>query len=80
MTIREIITATGMSQRAFSDAMGIPLRTIESWCSESPSSRRKCPDYVLSLIEYKLRTERMLIDIPADGEYPTAASTVIIID
>lgn len=80
MTIREMITATALSQRAFADALGIPLRTIECWCSESPSNRRKCPDYVLSLIEYKLRNERMLTDIPAEGEYPTAASKVRIID
>lgn len=80
MTIREMITATGLSQRAFAEMLGIPKRTVENWCAETQSSRRSCPGYVLALIEYKLRNERMLIDIPADGEYPTAKSKVIMID
>lgn len=78
MTIREMITSTGLSQRAFAELLGIPLRTIECWCSESLSSRRTCPDYVLSLIEYKLRNERMLHDTDPD-EYPTPTETVMLI-
>jgi DNA-binding transcriptional regulator YiaG len=36
-----------------SDLLGIPLRTIEDW----DSGRRKPPEYVVSLIIYKLTAE-----------------------
>jgi hypothetical protein len=36
-----------------SDLLGIPLRTIEDW----DSGRRKPPEYVVSLIIYRLTAE-----------------------
>ena len=58
MTIRELIASTGMSQRAFAEILNIPLRTVENWCM----GKNKCPDYVISLIEYKLKNERLISD------------------
>lgn len=53
MTIKALRKASGMTQRAFSEYFGIPKRTIEDWEAE----RRKCPAYLLELMEYKLRNE-----------------------
>lgn len=52
MNIKELRTAAGMTQKAFSEYFGIPKRTVEDWEGE----RRKCPDYLLDLMEFKLRT------------------------
>ena len=56
MTITEIKAATGMTQQQLADHLGIPKRTIENWCT----GVNACPDYVLSLIEYRLRNEGLL--------------------
>lgn len=58
MSIRELISAASLSQRAFAEILNIPLRTVENWCM----GKNKCPDYVLSLIEYKLKSERLISD------------------
>lgn len=60
MTIKALIAASGMTQQAFADHLGIPRRTVESWVSPSEQNRRKCPEYVISLIEYRLRNEGLL--------------------
>lgn len=57
MTIKEMRTKSGMTQKAFSEYLNIPKRTIENW----ESGRRKTPDYVIELIEYKLIHERVLL-------------------
>lgn len=54
--IRTLVAASGLSQRAFAETMEIPQRTVEDWCR----GIRKCPDYVVSLIEYKLRGENLI--------------------
>ena len=56
MTIKEMRMMTGMSQAKFSVYFDIPKRTIEDWEAE----RRKCPDYVRALIEYKLKNENLI--------------------
>lgn len=58
MTIKEMRTAAGMTQKAFSEYFGIPKRTIEDW----EGCRRACPAYVLALVEYKLRKEGLIPD------------------
>lgn len=55
-TIKELRKATGMTQKEFSDYFGIPKRNIENW----EGGVNKCPPYLFSLIEYKLRNEGML--------------------
>lgn len=54
MTIKEARTACGLTQRQMSGLFEIPLRTIESWESES----RTPPPYVEKLIVEKLLTMR----------------------
>jgi transcriptional regulator with XRE-family HTH domain len=54
MNIRELRELSGMTQQAFGDYFGIPLRTIQNW----EGGQRKCPDYLLDLIEYKLKKEK----------------------
>ena len=46
-TIKQIREYSGLSQSKFSEKYGIPKRTIENW----ESGIRKCPDYVISLLE-----------------------------
>lgn len=58
MAIKELRAATGMTQKQFSEYLNIPHRTIQNWEGE----QRQCPEYVVELIEYKLRNEN-LIDI-----------------
>lgn len=52
LSMRELISRTGMSQTAFAKCAGIPLRTVQNWCAES----RDCPAYVRFLLaeHYKL--------------------------
>jgi DNA-binding transcriptional regulator YiaG len=54
MTFNEILTASGMSLKAFSDYFEIPYSTLQHW----KRGERECPEYLLKLIEYKLKKER----------------------
>ena len=56
MTFKEIREKSGMSLTAFSDYFGIPYRTVHQWEREE----RKCADYILSLIEFKLTTDGII--------------------
>lgn len=62
MTIKDLRTASGMTQKAFAEYFGIPKRTIENW----EGGKRDAADYLLTLIEYKLRREGL---IPDDAEF-----------
>lgn len=42
LTVREICTATNLTQSALADRFGIPKRTVENWCSGS----RDCAPYI----------------------------------
>ena len=53
MTIRDVRQSASLTQKQMSDLLDIPLRTIEDW----DSGRRKPPEYVVSLIIYKLTAE-----------------------
>ena len=53
MSIRSIRHAANLTQKQLSDMLGIPLRTIEDW----DSGRRNPPEYVTSLIIFKLASE-----------------------
>lgn len=52
LSMRELVARTGLSQTAFAKGAGIPLRTVQDWCSE----KRACPAYVRFLLaeHYKL--------------------------
>jgi DNA-binding transcriptional regulator YiaG len=56
MTIKELRTQTGMSQQAFADYFKIPCKTIRNWEQGS----RECNEYILELIEYKLKNEGII--------------------
>ncbi len=47
MTIKEIRTITGLSQKKFGELYNIPARTIENW----EGGQRTCPIYVQKLLE-----------------------------
>ena len=46
VNIKEIRNLTGLSQTAFANKFGIPLRTYQSW----ELGERKPPEYVLTMI------------------------------
>ena len=56
MTFKELRQTAGMTQKEFSEYFHIPKRTIESWETEE----RKCNEYILELLEYKLRKEKII--------------------
>lgn len=53
MTFKELRAKSGMTQRAFGEYFGIPLRTIENW----EAGVNRCPTYLLNLMLYKLEKE-----------------------
>lgn len=56
MKFNEIKKATGFTQKELAVYLDIPLRTIENWCS----NKNQPPEYVIDLIEYKLKKEGIL--------------------
>ena len=60
MTIKELRVACGMTQREFAEYFGIPPRTLQDW----EAGKRKPPDYVIALIEYKLKAEHIIAAAP----------------
>ena len=46
LSMRELVSRTGMSQTAFAKQVGIPLRSVQDWCCE----KRACPAYVRFLL------------------------------
>lgn len=56
MTFKELREASGMNLRQFSEYFSIPYRTIQNW----ELGLRNCPDYLLALMEYKLKKERVI--------------------
>lgn len=51
--IKKIRKETGMTQKAFSEFFGIPVRTLQDW----EAGLRTPPDYVVRLLPYKLNFE-----------------------
>ena len=51
--IKKIREEAGMTQKAFSDFFGIPVRTLQDW----EAGLRKPPEYVVRLLPYKLKAE-----------------------
>ena len=56
MNFQELRQASGMNQSQFSRYFHIPLRTVQHW----EAGTRKCPTYLLELMEYKLNNEGMI--------------------
>ena len=54
--LKKIREELGMNRTDFSRYVGIPLRTLEEW----EAGRRQMPDYVLRLLTYYTKVERLL--------------------
>lgn len=55
MDIKEIRANTRMTQKEFGEYFGISPRTIQNW----ETNRRTPPEYVVELIKYKAKKERL---------------------
>lgn len=53
---KELRERSGMARTQFAEYFGIPYRTIQDW----ELGNRKCLDYVLKLMEYKLINEGLI--------------------
>lgn len=56
MTIKEMRAAAGLTQIKICQLTGVPERTWRGW----ELGERKCPDYVIRLVEYFLKNEKVL--------------------
>ena len=56
MNIKELRTASSMTQQAFADYFNIPKRSIENW----EYGKTEPPAYLIELIEYKLKHEGLI--------------------
>ena len=59
MELKEIRKAMGLSLKKFSERYKIPLRTLENW----EGGKNTPPDYVLELLEYKIKDDLILIEM-----------------
>ena len=57
-SVRALRITAGMSQKRFCDYFHVPRRTLEAW----ELNQNKCSDYLLELMEYKLRKEHIIRD------------------
>lgn len=53
--IKELREMTGMNRREFCDYFDIPYRTVTEWERDN----RHAPEYVLRLLEYYIRMEKV---------------------
>ena len=54
--IKELRESTGMNRREFCDYFDIPYRTVTEWERDN----RHAPAYVLRLLEYYIRMEKLM--------------------
>ena len=57
----------GMNRTEFSQYIGIPLRTLEEW----EAGRRQMPEYVLRLMAYYTKVERLLVEQEIELNIPS---------
>lgn len=53
--IKELRESTGMNRKEFCDYFNIPYRTVTEWERDN----RHAPEYVIRLLEYYIRMEKM---------------------
>lgn len=58
ISVAKLRKMTGMNRREFCDYFGIPYRSVEDW----EHGKRKAADYLVRLMEYKLRMEKIIGD------------------
>ena len=56
--IEDLRESTGMTRREFCEYFDIPYRTVTEWERDV----RHAPDYVLRLLEYYIRMEKLVKD------------------
>lgn len=56
LNFKELLDKSGMNLKVFSEFFNIPYRTLQGW----KASERKCPKYLLELMQYKLEKENIL--------------------
>lgn len=56
MILKQLRELSGMTRQQFCDYFSIPYRTVQDW----ELGNRKCPEYLLNLMEYKLKKEKIL--------------------
>lgn len=56
--IKELRESTGMNRREFCEYFDIPYRTVTEWERDN----RHAPSYVLRLLEYYIRMEKLIKD------------------
>lgn len=54
--LRKIREDLGLSRKAFSEYIGMPLRNLEEW----QAGRRKMPEYLLRMIIYYIKMSQYL--------------------
>ena len=54
--IKELRESTGMNRREFCEYFDIPYRTVTEWERDN----RHAPAYVLRLLEYHIRMEKLM--------------------
>ena len=54
--VRNLRDEMGMNRREFCDYYAIPYRTVVDW----EAGKRKMPEYVLRLMEYKAEMEKLI--------------------
>ena len=57
--IKQLREKMGMNRKEFCEYFAIPYRTVVDW----EYGRRKMPEYLLRLMEYKVNTERILKEV-----------------
>ena len=62
--IKELRESTGMNRKEFCEYFGIPYRTVTEWERDN----RHAPEYVLRLLEYYIRVEKL---VKEEGEERT---------
>ena len=60
--IKELRESTGMNRREFCEYFDIPYRTVTEWERDN----RHAPTYVLRLLEYYIRMEKLMKDKEAE--------------
>ena len=60
--IKELRESTGMNRREFCEYFDIPYRTVTEWERDN----RHAPEYVLRLLEYYIRMEKLMKDKETD--------------
>lgn len=51
----ELRKTTGLNRKQFAEYFGIPYRTVQDW----ELGKRQMPEYLLRLMEYRIRIEKL---------------------